>query len=151
VRAEVKLSADAAPWRDALIYETWVDGEPYRSPTQSLGLPGLYGGSYLGRAKELFYYDYDDPDLTGGTALTRGEHRVTNKATLAGTDVALATEEQTFTLDCEHGTTRDGGVSTALPFGSGSGCSVRGTKAGASPLLLVLAAFAMLVPRRRLL
>jgi hypothetical protein len=100
IRAELEFGTDALPWRDAFVYETWVDGKRWRVD-RSLPLPLEEGGSYEGRGKELFF------STPGGAAsvgvlrgLAKGRHTVVMKAALPGTDVALTTAPITIDLSC---------------------------------------------------
>ena len=149
VRAELTLSEDATPWRDALMYETWA-----------LGTPEQYGGSYLGRGKEILFYRQTGP--AGPYELTRGNHSVVMRATLPGSDVVVESEALELQLDCDNPSPADGGTHhgadggkvtgrTAEESASGTCAVVPGQPRATTPLagLFALAGFAFVRLARR--
>ncbi|MCK6515526.1 hypothetical protein L6R46_10790 [Myxococcota bacterium] len=82
--AKVNLSFDpsAEPWRDAFIFETLVDGQPWR-PSASLPDPAPFGGSWVGRGVDLLYAACG-PDQHALMGLELGAHTVELVATLPG-------------------------------------------------------------------
>jgi hypothetical protein len=134
VRASVVLSKEATPWKDALIYSTWVDGQGWSVGDQEIGVPSQEGGSYLGRGRDLFYYLLEDA-RPGAEGLTRGKHRVSIRATLPGTDLMIETPPKEMTLDC------------GAP-GSSSSCAV-GNVRSSSPNSIGWMALLVLVAARK--
>jgi len=98
-RIELGLAADAAPWKNVLMYQTLVDGLPWQGST---GLSDFsLGESWQGRGKDLVYTPCDNSgDEFGIGGVAPGKHSVKMRATLPGTDVALETEEVSFELTC---------------------------------------------------
>ena len=88
-RIELQFSDDAAPWRDVLRFETFVDGVPWWDARPSV--PG--GGLDL-----IFRVCYSED---GGVEGVEGVvHEVTMRATLPGTDLVLTTPPVTIQLEC---------------------------------------------------
>ena len=82
--AKVILTLDpsAEPWRDAWIFETLVDGQPWR-PSASLPEPAPFGGSWVGRGQDLVYAACT-ADHHAPLSLSPGPHQVQLVATLPG-------------------------------------------------------------------
>lgn len=126
VPVRVELSAAAEPWKDALIYETLVDGEPWR-PKHGAIEAYPPGESWEGRGVDLLYSTCDDE----WPVLEPGEHTVQMTATLPGTELELSTNEVTVDIDCGWASGGDGGGPSADAGGSDAGESdVGGADAG---------------------
>lgn len=158
----IEHSADAAPWRSLLVYETLVDGVAWqpRTSQRSDGSTGTSplapGGSSFGRGQD-HVYAICPPASAELRALgaSEGRHRVKIRATLPGTLVALESNEVEIELRCapvfadagapppsHAGAVPDAaGDSGVAPMARG-GCSVRGASHGGSSSLrwLVLGA-----------
>ena len=164
-RVELDHGVSALPWRDALIYETWVDGAYWR-PSGSLGgAIGPRSGSWIGRGEDVLYAVCFETDLIESEGLPEGEHTVELRARVVGDTTVLATPTATITLDCtsyeapDGGgvgfgvpdvgpvVTADAGVDASTTSESVMGCSARaGAPIGwAAPVLVTLA----LLTRRR--
>lgn len=117
-RTEVTLThaTSTDPWRDALIYETWVDGARWR-PSGSLGgALGPRSGSWVGRGVDVLYAICFETDLIEPEGLEEGEHAVELRARVAGESAVLSSSGATVTLDCTGYEAPDGGgVGYVLP------------------------------------
>ena len=161
---ELPLAPEARPWEDVFLYETWVDGERWFA-SASLPYGPELGASWVGRGTDRLYAlcASDDPSVSPG--LAEGVHTVEMRATLPGTEVALASTALMLELRCEGAPTVDAGMAApdAGPSGGGdagptseddpppmsdSGCSVGGASANAWPMVAPLA-LALLALRRR--
>ncbi len=106
---QLQLAADALPWRDVLVFETWVDGQPWRPQRYANRVIGT-GESWEGRGRDLVYgacpsmFFVDQP----GLALHQ-DHTVVMRASLPGTAVVLETPPVTVRLSCGE-PARDAGV-----------------------------------------
>jgi hypothetical protein len=101
VNASVVFSAAALPWKDALLFETIVDGEPF-STSRNLALPDELGGLYHGRTADVVYAlgGKIPGNVIAERELDPGEHTLAIRARLPGSDVILATPPVTINLDC---------------------------------------------------
>lgn len=135
----VVLGAEAAPWRDVLQYQTFVDGAAWR-PRASLFQDVAPGASWRGRGADLVYTicASEDPSLTG---LDPGPHTVTMSAAIPGFATGFQTEGVTVELDCDA----PPATCDDEPCDDG-GCAMSGR--GAAPWL-VLALVAPWLRRRR--
>lgn len=88
---EVELAPDADRWRDVILYQTIVDGDPW-SPTVSIFDEPKIGSSWAGRGRDRIFM----PCGTG-RAVTR---TVQVLATVPGIG-GMATPPVTLTLDCD--------------------------------------------------
>jgi MYXO-CTERM domain-containing protein len=141
----------AEPWRDALIFHTWVNGEPWQ-PRSHYWLPMPTGGSWQGRGVDrLFRAAPDSFSEDPGLAATNASVLIT--AELPGVGAALQAAPLMVALDCtgEHvgiacdagadgdaavgvrdaGHTSDASVDAGISPGDaeGCGCHVIGTRA----------------------
>jgi hypothetical protein len=139
-------SAEAEPWRDALLFETTVDGQPW-GVDRALQLPDELGALSDGRQRVLLF-SLDERDSSSSRGLERGRHELRVRARLPGQSDWLDGEPATFELDCPQtpSAASDAGApdaaapDAAAPAGGG-GCSVRATSGSCSPawaLLLVV-------------
>lgn len=110
---DVKASLGSAePWRDALIFHTWVNGERWQ-PRSHYWLPMPTGGSWLGRGNDRLFRAApgsftDDPGLAAIDAT------VLITAELPGTEASLQAAPIAVRLECggeviDGGFTCDGG------------------------------------------
>ena len=83
----VTLDPEAGPWRDVLLYETWVDGARWQ-PWRSLGTRPAPGASWTGRGTDRLYATCA-PDPLVDDDLPGGAHAVVLRATVPGTTIAL--------------------------------------------------------------
>lgn len=100
VRGEIALSDEARPWKDAFVYETRVDGKPWRL-FRAAPLPREEGSSYVGRGREILFAKR--PGVTSYvdvSGLSAGRHTVVIRASLAGTQTRLETEPVEIDLNC---------------------------------------------------
>jgi hypothetical protein len=97
---EIQLSAAAAPWKELIVFRTFVDGERWgaREETGQVTHPG---GSWKGPGKDVVYARCSDsPNYLGG--VKPGKHTIVMKGTIPGTDVALETAAVEVDLDCSN-------------------------------------------------
>jgi uncharacterized protein (TIGR03382 family) len=171
-RADVSLtlSASASPWKDALVYTTWVDGEQW-SASADLQASPAYGESWVGRGRDRVYAACTAPQ-EASPGVPEGQHSVELRAALPGTDLDLRSTSVMVTLKCagspDGSTPRDGSPdatppsddtkrpslsqrSTTEPSGNGN-CRIgmRRTSSSGSGAVVALA-FAALVRRRRVI
>jgi hypothetical protein len=117
---ELALAQDAAPWQDALMFETFVDGTPW-SPRRALNIANVPGTSWQGRGVDLVFSvcETDDP---GGAldGVEVGTHTVEMRARVPGTTTVLTSTAVTIDLQCAG----------AAGSSDSSGCSAnRGARA----------------------
>ena len=114
------LDEEAIPWDQALVYETYVDGEPWR-PLASQGQRIIPGHTWIGRGEDRIFTLCDDVDDSVYQA-EEGLRTVEIVARHPGRTDELATESVTIDLHCgpivesesdEPGSSDSGGCSTA--------------------------------------
>jgi hypothetical protein len=99
-RGTIALSDGARPWRDAFVYETRVDGKPWRLP-RAAPLPLDEGSSHIGRGREILFAKRPGASSrTDVRGLSVGRHSVVIRAYLPGTQVTLETEPVEIDLNC---------------------------------------------------
>jgi uncharacterized protein (TIGR03382 family) len=138
---DLEFAAEAAPWREVLQFETWVDGKPW-TPSHSSVESHVPGTSWIGRGSDIVYRvchasDFDRPNVYNA-GLEAGSHVVEMRAHLPGTTLEVRSDSVTVELACAAD------VPDAVDRG---GCS-----AGGSPGLISLGAVglgAVLARRRR--
>ncbi len=122
--AKVTLTLDesAKPWKSALVYELFVDGEAYRDFTVAY----LAGENpYLAEAT-VYQLCVD-----GADGLAAGKHQVAFHATLPGSDVALVATSAEVELDCgDDDVGGPGGSAGAGGSSSGGGKATGGSATG---------------------
>jgi len=100
IRGEIALSDEARPWRDAFVYETQVDGKPWRL-YRAAPLPIDEGSSHIGRGREILFAKRPGASShTDVKGLSVGRHSVVIRASLPGTQVTLETEPVEIDLNC---------------------------------------------------
>jgi uncharacterized protein (TIGR03382 family) len=114
------------------------------------------GASWVGRGFDGLYTGCSESDFGGAAdyGLAQGPHQVEMRATLPGTDVALATDTRAVTLVCPADTGADAGVDAGngeMSDDGGGGCSTTTHGAGAASWLAfaVLAWVTRRAPPRR--
>ena len=152
LRTSVVLSNAALPWKDALLYETLVDGEPF-STWRHLALPDELGGLYSGRDAGAVYVLVGEvpENVSTLSELQAGEHTLSIRARLPGTELTLTTPEVAINLDCGRATqvplarneVAQGSDSCAVTAGVGGSPRQHGLAA------LILAVAALFGARRR--
>jgi hypothetical protein len=133
---ELDFAAEAAPWRDVLQFETWVDGKPW-TPSHSSVESRVPGTSWVGRGSDIVYRvchvsDFDRPNVYND-GLAPGPHVVEMRAHLPGTAIEVRSDSVTVELACAADAPADAG-----------GCS-----AGGSPGWGAVGLGALLARRRR--
>jgi hypothetical protein len=126
LRTSVVFDPAALPWKDALLFETLVDGERF-STWRHLSLPDELGGLYEGRDSGAVYtlIPKVPENVSTLSELAAGEHTLSIRAHLPGSTVFLATPEVTVNLDCGRAT-RTPLAPNQITTGSG-GCTVTGS------------------------
>jgi MYXO-CTERM domain-containing protein len=94
--ADVKLTQEARPWRDALFFTTLVDGERLQKNFNHNCEDHSLGEDSGGRGYVQLFSLCGQHDA----GLAPGRHTVQILAWLPGTDTVLETEEVEFELDC---------------------------------------------------
>jgi hypothetical protein len=131
---ELQLDPEAAAWRDALHFETLVDGRTWRASRSVIGVTPP-GESWQGRAVDRVYRVCDrGADQTVSEGLAEGLHEVVMRATLPGSGTVVSSSSLTVEIDCEPA------------GGTGGGCDAG---ASGSSGWLLLGALAALGCRRR--
>lgn len=152
LRTSVMLSEAAEPWKDALLFETLVDGEPFTT-WRHLALPDELGGQYDGRDAGAVYVLVENaPDnVRTLSEIAAGEHQLSMRARLPGSDLVLTTPEVTASLDCGRAT-QEPLARSEVPSSSG-GCAISQGPGSSErqPTLpvLLLATVLLLTARRR--
>jgi hypothetical protein len=105
LRTSVVFNPAAVPWKDALLFETLVDGERF-STWRHQSLPDELGGLYDGRDAGAIYVLIPKvpENVSTLSEIAAGEHTLSIRAHLPGSDVFLATPEITVNLDCGRAT-----------------------------------------------
>ncbi|HTU63853.1 MAG TPA: hypothetical protein VMF89_35555, partial [Polyangiales bacterium] len=153
LRTSVVFDRAAEPWRDALLYETLVDGERF-STWRNLSLPDELGGLYTGRdAGAVYVLVGEVPDnVSTLSELAAGEHTLSIRAHLPGSDVVLETPEILVNLDCGRATRTPTATSDIAP--ESDGCTVAGglgsSQRRAGLIGLCFAAALLFAGRRRM-
>jgi MYXO-CTERM domain-containing protein len=145
----------AAPWRDVLHFQTYVDGRPWNGRASILGTFAP-GASWVGRGFDrlITVCRVDDPfgdENQVGPQLAEGPHQVEMRATLPGTSLAFSTGARTVTLACPTVLPPDGDAGLdggSGETGEGGGCCSSTTHPGAAAGL-AFAVSAWLARRRR--
>jgi len=123
IQFEIELADEALPWRDTLVYSTWVDEKEW-SIKRSAPVPHETGGLYLGRGRDLIYAMQKN---LGQSGLSIGRHSIVIRASVGNTDLHLETDPIRVNLDCgTNSEETDAGKSK--PTGrsdTDSSCSVR--------------------------
>lgn len=151
VRVEIELDPQVEPFAALLLYETFVDGEPWRH------IPRFFAGPYRGRSWVGRGVDKVFATCPGGSSdgLSPGSHQIQMRAEIPGLpEVTLESDVVEFTLEClAEGETGDeddnGGESGSFIVPAdppddeqGCGCSTdagRSAAVSAAPLVLLLA------------
>ncbi|MCK6550444.1 hypothetical protein L6R52_31695 [Myxococcota bacterium] len=110
VEVTVALSAEAEPWRDVLVWETWVDGRRW-TPQRLINRDTPFGSSWWGRGRDRLFTPCGEY-IYNGVGLDPGPHTVELRATIPGTSTTLATSPLVVTLSCP-GDASDAGVGDA--------------------------------------
>jgi uncharacterized protein (TIGR03382 family) len=114
-------SAEIEPWKDLLLYDTLVDGQPWVNQSTANMRPAP-GASWRGRGKDLLYRICEPNPDASYPGLAVGGHQVAFRATLPGTSMTIATPAQALELMCtsrppdeEEEDGDDGGCATTTP------------------------------------
>jgi hypothetical protein len=136
---ELQLISAASAWRDALHFETLVDGQVWKasSSAPSVAPPG---SSWRGRGVDLLYRVCKTDDDAISEGLAAGPHEVVMRATLPGSGTVVQSSSLTVDIDCTNAGSPD-------PDGTGSGCDAGGS--GSSSWLLLGSLAALVGLRRR--
>ncbi|MFU8805307.1 MAG: hypothetical protein ACNA8W_15955 [Bradymonadaceae bacterium] len=155
----LELSDEALPWHEALIYETYVDGQRWQ-PTAYLGELVIAGQSWQGRGRDRIY-TICDPRWSRVYQAAEGTRTVEMRAWHPGRTALLATSTITIDLTCPEDETPVGGdvsetpgddVGHGAPPDSGEssgGCATSPPEAPASHAAMVLLLLCCIVIRRR--
>lgn len=141
-------SADAAPWVDAMVFETLVDGVAWRPDVSAISWAQYsggedFGGSWVARGEDIVFAGCNGE---GGVAL--GAHTVVMRGILPdGTVVESTPVSVVLACSAEFS---DAGVDAGAPRGDGGGCAAApGGDAWSTPGLLVVAFGLVAYARRR--
>ena len=153
LRTSVVFEPAALPWKDALLFETLVDGERF-STWRHLSLPDELGGLYGGRDAGAIYVLIPEvpENVSTLSELAAGEHTLSIRAHLPGSDVFLATPEVTVNLDCGRATRTP--TATSNIVAESDGCTVAASPGSAQRragfIGLCFAAALLVAGRRRM-
>jgi uncharacterized protein (TIGR03382 family) len=151
VDIELTHPLETLPWKDVLVYHTYVDGEIYapqgsiiprhREGWSSEGTPpdSLLGGSWIGRGRDRIYAQCGESNGVN-EGVGEGPHMVRMRATLPGTDLVLETAEIPIELSCDD---------TVTAVAAEPACSATGPAAATTIGWLVVATLAIARRRRR--
>jgi uncharacterized protein (TIGR03382 family) len=137
-RLELTPSTDALPWRDALHYQTVVDGQPWGAWT-SINASYAPGSSWVGIAVDRLYHVCSTDDDTIGAGLAAGTHQAAMSATLPGSAVTVDAAAVPLDLECSGSGSNSGSNG---PLGGDhieDGCNAAGGSAAPLALLVLLA------------
>lgn len=152
LRTSVVFDPAALPWRDALLFETLVDGERF-STWRHLSLPDELGGLYGGRDTGAVYVLIPEvpENVSTLSELAAGEYKLSIRAHLPGSDVFLTTPEITVNLDCGRATRTP--LATDVYTAGSDSCTVTGglgsSQRRTSFIGLCFAAVLLVAGRRR--
>lgn len=110
VRIEARLEGAGQAWRDGLLFQTLVDGKPWRGAGSScFAGERRLGRSPAGAGHDIVYVPCGPEHETSGAArvwphLQSGRHTVEMRAFLPGTDIVLDTGMLTVNLSCASST-----------------------------------------------
>ena len=145
VEIKVQLSESAKPWRDLLMFSTWVDGEEWR-PETTLASNLAPGSSWNGRGRDLMYAICDDDEKRYHKPdLSFGKHEVVIRASLPGGDQVFESEVAHVDLHCPGWMTLRWMDTTERLKRSGCSCDLSGR---ANFPLCGMLLFAFLIRRR---
>ena len=113
VDLELDLDPGSEPWQEVLVFETLVDGVPWR-PSAFLPLPPQPGESWRGRgADRVFTVCTDDtPDGFTESGLSPGVHTVSMRALLPGSEASISSASVSVVVSCEDGAEASTGTDT---------------------------------------
>jgi hypothetical protein len=94
----ITLSDDAAPWADALFYETEVDGRRYLPIGDYHRIDAEPGTPWVGRTFDRVYTSCSPDAVSEG--VSEGRHRARMRASIPGTDIVLHSDEVSLDLRC---------------------------------------------------
>lgn len=156
---DLALSADAAPFADALQVTTFVDGKPFLWSPSLLTEPPL-----AGKMHNIVFASCQSDDPSAEKGLAEGVHQVKMRGALRGSGLILETPPVEVTLSCGDagggggaggggtggGTTTSGtGGSASSSSSGGGGCSIAGDASPGGFALAGLAAALAFARRRR--
>ncbi len=113
VDVSVALDAATSPWKDALVFETRVDGAPWK-PSGFLPVSPPEGESWIGRGVDRVFATCESNEDVVVDGLAEGTHVVEIRARLPASKIVLASTKVEVLLTClEAGSTSgDDGTST---------------------------------------
>lgn len=132
-RLELTPSSDALPWKDALHYQTAVDGQPWGA-SGSLNATYAPGSSWAGLAVDRLYHVCSTADDSLGPGLAAGAHQASMSATLPGSAVTLDAAAVPIDLECSGSGSGSGSNGPIGVPEDADGCNA----GGSSSALLVL-------------
>lgn len=94
----LEMTAEASPWRDALHFETIIDGMPWKSGIDT-GWRGP-GQNGQGRGRERVFRICRTEDTAVYPGVNGGVHQVVFRASLPGTNIAVETVPVAIDLAC---------------------------------------------------
>ena len=135
-RIELTPTDDALAWKDALHYQTLVDGQPWGAAA-SLDATYAPGSSWAGVGIDRLYHVCSTDDDTIGSGLDAGTHQVSMTATLPGSTVAV--DAAAVALDLECSGSGSGSGSNGPGEQIEDGCNAGGGSAAPLAFLALLA------------
>jgi len=99
IRIDLQPTSETIAWRDALHFETLVDGEVWRAAA-TIGAVVPPGTSWRGRGVDLVYRVCKTSDDAVSEGLAAGPHEVVMRATLPGSSTVVSSSSLTVELAC---------------------------------------------------
>ncbi|MFU8805041.1 MAG: hypothetical protein ACNA8W_14605 [Bradymonadaceae bacterium] len=117
VDVELAIPAELEPWRDALIFETLVDGNPWRVTPFDASIYSLTaippGETWQGRGKDRIYAVCETSDGIPQEMGQEGTFTVSMRAWIPGRTAVLVSNEVEIELRCEESAENSGGCACA--------------------------------------
>jgi hypothetical protein len=121
VLVALDFSDEAELWKDAFLYETYVDGERWR-PSASLLTPPSVGASWIGRGIDALFARCAGDESVDEPGLAEGTHAVTFHALLPALGVAIEAKPAMVTLSCSDSDSDSDSGSDSASGRDGCGC-----------------------------
>ena len=150
VNTSLEWTDSNTAWRDVMLFETIVDGEPFAIWHDQIVANEL-GGLYRGRERDVVFAPLDEipENVHDFRQLDLGEHTLAIRARLPGSNVIMETPAVTIQLDC--GPKARPPLAQNVVEGDGGGCAVASPLGSSQRRMGIVALFGLLLlaARRR--